>query len=158
MLTFFIIVTSIVSACLTFYVNEHLKQGPVRSSALLSLIVGTVFYVLRGKIADEIVNNIPIVFIGASFIGMVSTRALSEIRLIAFAGFVFSLIYINTSHFFKGYGGALGTSASIAVMATMCIPIFIPRKRTINGILIIRKWILKDKKRKRNKWKKGEKI
>lgn len=151
MLTILIILTSIISACLTFYVNEHLKQGPVRSSALLSLIVGVVFYFLKGIVSDDIVKNIPIAFIGASFIGMVSSKALSEMRLIGFAGFIFSLIYINTSRFFNGYGGALGTSASISVMATMCIPIFIPRRKTINGILILRKWTFSNKRTRRKK-------
>lgn len=143
-----VIITSIISSCLTFYVNEHLKQGPIRSSALLSLIVGIIFYFLKSHISDDVANNIPIAFIGASFVGMVSSKALSEIRLIGFAGFIFSLIYINTSHFFKGYGGALGTAASISVMATMCVPLIIPRRRTINGILILRKWTFQGNRRR----------
>lgn len=151
MLNFLIILTCIISAMLTFYVNEHRKQGPVRASALLSLIVGIIFYLLKGTLPDDIVANIPVAFIGASFIGMVSYRVLTHMRLVAVAGFIFSLIYINTSHFFKGYGGALGTSASIAVMATMCIPVFIPRRKTINGILVIRKWVFRGKPRKRTK-------
>ncbi|MFT4205318.1 MAG: hypothetical protein QM610_15545 [Chitinophagaceae bacterium] len=150
MLYTFIILTSIIGAVLTFYVNEHLKQGPVRASALLSLVVGIVFYLSKNKLPDDIVHNIPVAFIGSSFIGMVSSKALRHIGLVAFSGFVFSLIYINTSHFFNGYGGALGTSASIAVMATMCIPVLVPRHRTINGILVLRRWIF-GKKGKRRK-------
>ncbi len=148
MLDFFIILTSILSAILTFDVNIRLRQGPIRASALLSLIVGIIFHFLKDKIPVDIFRNIPIVFIGASFIGMVSSSVLGQPRLVGFAGFIFGLIYINTSHFFNGYGGALGTSASIAVMATMCIPIFIPRRNTINGILFLRKWLFKRKNRK----------
>ena len=64
-------------------------------------------------------QNIPLVFIGASFIGMASPKGKNNYLLLAFAGLLFSIVYINKSAFFKGYGGALGTLAFIALITTL---------------------------------------
>lgn len=113
-----IILTGILGATLTFYVSKRLKQGAVRASALLSLLVGLFFYVFPDLLNDYLTKNIQIVFIGASFIGMVSSKNGSYTRLIV-AGSIFSVIYINKSTFFDGYGGAIGTLALIALLASM---------------------------------------
>lgn len=67
-----IIVTGILGAWLTFFVSERLKQGPVRASAVLALIVGLFFYCFPELCNAYLTKNIPIVFIGTSFIGMVA--------------------------------------------------------------------------------------
>ncbi|SDZ88564.1 hypothetical protein [Pedobacter hartonius] len=138
-----LLITSFLSSVATFYVNEDLKQGPVRSSAVLSLIVGVCFYFFSHSINSYLVKNIPIVFIGASFIGMVSVRLLSNYLLIGTAGVIFCLIYLNTSKFFNGYGGALGISASIALLAVLSIPILNKKKRLTNGFIQLRKIVFK---------------
>ena len=69
-----IILASILGATLTFYVSEALKQGPVRASALLSLIIGLFFYYFPDILNVYLTKNIPLVFIGASFIGMASQK------------------------------------------------------------------------------------
>ncbi|QDO95156.1 hypothetical protein FNB79_14630 [Formosa sediminum] len=144
--TFIIIITGILGATSTFYVNEHLKQGAVRASALLSLCVSLFFYCLPDLLNSYLTQNIPTAFIGASFVGMVSSKAISHYKWLILAGIIFSIIYINKSTFFKGYGGALGTTAFIALLATMAIPVVFSRKKKItNGILIFRKWLFRDK-------------
>lgn len=130
---------SFISPVLTFYMNEELKQGPVRSSALLSLIVALFFYVFPYSMDPYLVKNIPVVFIGGSFIGMVSSRILSNYFLIGTAGLVFCLIYLNTSQFFRGYGGAVGTTSAIALLAVLSIPVFTKKRRLTNGIMLLRK-------------------
>lgn len=141
-----IIITGILGATSTFYVNEHLKQGAVRASALLSLVVSLFFYCFPNLLNPYLTQNIPAAFIGASFVGMVSSKAITHYRWLITAGIIFSIIYINKSTFFKGYGGALGTSAFIALLTTMAIPLMLSKKKSItNGFLIFRKWIFREK-------------
>lgn len=139
---------SFLSATLTFYVNEDLKQGPVRSSALLSLIVALYFYCFPHSVDSYLVKNIPIVFIGASFVGMVSARLLANYLLIGIGGIIFCLIYLHTSKFFNGYGGALGTSASIALIAVLSIPIVGKNRKLTNGIIQLRRILFKPNNKK----------
>ncbi|PNW26086.1 hypothetical protein [Formosa algae] len=144
--TIIIIITGILGATSTYYVNEHLKQGAVRASAILSLIVSLAFYCFPDVLNTYLTQNIPAAFIGASFVGMVSSKAIHHYRWLIIAGIIFSVIYLNKSTFFRGYGGALGTSAFIAILATMAIPVVFSKKKNItNGILIFRKWLFRDK-------------
>ncbi|WP_344851177.1 hypothetical protein [Pedobacter jeongneungensis] len=130
-------------AMLTFYLNEGLGQGPVRSSAMLSLGVALFFHFFPHITDPYIVKNIPLVFIGSSFIGMVSSRLVSNYWLIGLAGTVFCIIFLNTSRFFTGYGGALGISACISLLAILSIPIVTKKHRLTNGFAILRKMLFK---------------
>jgi len=139
--------TGILGATLTYFVNEKLKQGAVRASALLSFIIGLFFYFYPEILNAYLTKNIQIVFIGASFIGMVSATAIRSYSLLALAGSLFAIIYINKSHFFDGYGGALGTLALITLLTTMGFYVVLSRNTKIRyGILVFRKKILRHKK------------
>ncbi|PRX44382.1 hypothetical protein [Salegentibacter salegens] len=115
--------TGIISAILTYVVNNKYKQGAVRASASLSLLVGLFFYSFPDIFNPYLTKNIPIVFIGATFIGMVSSKILPSYLLVGFSGFIFSIIYLNASPFFKGYGGALGTTAAISVLVSLSLAV-----------------------------------
>lgn len=147
MVNFYILLTSIFSACLTYYISEKRKKGAIRASALPSLIIGLLFYIFKDHIDPIYQRQIPATYLGASFVGMVSAGTLTHIRLVGFAGLLFGLIFVYASHFFQGYGGALGTSASIAVMASMCVPILMPRRKTLTNLLLLRKWFAKQKRK-----------
>jgi hypothetical protein len=110
---------------------------------MLSLIVAAYFHFFPGSMDSYLVKNIPIVFIGASFVGMVSARLLSNYLLIGIGGVIFCLIYLHTSKFFNGYGGALGTSASIALLAILSIPIVGKNRKLTNGIIQLRRVLFK---------------
>ncbi len=69
-----IVLTGVMGSVLTFYVSTQLKQGAVRASALLSLIVAIFFYIFPLILNSYLTTQIPLVFIGTSFIGMVSTK------------------------------------------------------------------------------------
>ncbi|MNK03403.1 hypothetical protein D3C87_212500 [compost metagenome] len=144
MTSFIIITTAIIAAMLTFYVNHKLKQGPVRSSALLSLLVALLFHFFPNWIDADLSKNIPVVFIGGSFIGMVSKKIVDSYFKLAISGLVFAIIYLNTSSFFNGYGGALGASAGISLLSVLSLPFFTPKKHHLtNGILQLRKIIFR---------------
>lgn len=113
---FILITTGIISAILTYIMSVRLQHGPIRSSAFLSLVVGLFFYIFPDILSEYLTKNIPLVFIGASFVGMTSPKVLSSCKYIAASGLIFSLIYLTTSIFFAGSGGGLGTTACISVL------------------------------------------
>ena len=114
-----IILVSIIGAVSTFYVKVKYKWSPVKASALLSLIVGVVFFALQYLLQHDVIKTIPAVFIGASFAGMSAKRTVPNNWWVAFAGVVFGFIFLNTSKFFTGYGGGLGTTACLSVVITL---------------------------------------
>lgn len=142
-----IIITSILGATLTFYVSESLKQGAVKASALLALIVGLFFYIFPELLNAYLTKNIPVVFIGASFIGMAAPKNHNNYRLLVIASILFSIVYINKSSFFNGYGGALGTLAFIALISALVLNYaFVSTSPFLKKILSIRKNVFKSKK------------
>lgn len=141
--TFILYLVGIIGSTATYYVNTKYKQGAVRSSALLTLIVSGFLYFFPHLLSTYLTQYIPAVFIGASFIGMVSKTQLSTYFGLSLAGIIFTTILLNTSKFFNGYGGALGTSACISLLVILSIPYFkSPRKMTV-GLLLLRKTIMK---------------
>ena len=132
-------ITGVLGATLTFYVSEQLNQGVVRGSALLSLIVGLFFYCFPEVLDVYLTKNIPIVFIGTSFIGMASPKGQKHYLLLAISGILFSLVYINKSHFFNGYGGALGTLACITLLTSMAFShAYSKKSKIISEIILIK--------------------
>ncbi|ADV47618.1 hypothetical protein I2486_01040 [Cellulophaga sp. E16_2] len=149
--TLIIIITGIVGTILTFYLSEHLKQGPVRASALLALIVALFFQLFPEVFNPYLTKHIPIVFIGASFIGMISSEAKGSYSILVIASILFSVIYINKSPFFNGYGGALGASAFIALLTTMGISvIFSKNRKIVKRVILRRKKVQIQKKHNKN--------
>lgn len=143
-MSYIFITTAIVATALTFYTNHKLKQGSIRSSAMLSLAVALVCYIFPTLFGSELTKNIPMVFIGSSFIGMASKKIISNYFKLAIAGAVFAIIYLNTSIYFAGYGGALGASAGISLLSVLSLPFFTPKKHQLtNGVLQLRKIISK---------------
>lgn len=118
-----------VGALLTFIVAHDLKQGVVRASAGLSLIVALFFHAFPHLISPELTADIPIVFFGASFVGMTGNRVLKYRWLIFLGGIIFSGIYLVSSEVFVGYGGKLGTTACISCMIVLGLDGMLERGR-----------------------------
>ncbi|SIQ60865.1 hypothetical protein [Maribacter ulvicola] len=136
-----IIVTSILGATMTFYVSHYHNQGAVRASALLSLLVGLFFYCFPDLLNTYLTKNIPIVFIGTSFIGMISTTTRRSYIHLAIAGCLFGIVYINKNNLFQGFGGALGALAFIALLTTFAFSFaFSKSVHKLKAILRLRKW------------------
>lgn len=145
------IIVGMIGATATYFVNTRLKQGPVRASALLTLPLAAFFYFFPNVCSPFITQNAPIVFIGATFIGMVSAQKMSSYIGIALAGLVFTLIYLNTGKFFEGYGGSLGTAACISIVVMLCIPYFKSKRNLTIGLLQLRRMAMKGWKREKDK-------
>ena len=136
--TFILIVTGAAGATLTYLANHHFRMGAVRASALLSLLVALILYLFPYLLPSYLIKHIPLVFMGASFIGMVSQKVMGNFVLLIISGVIFSLIYMNSSQFFAGYGGALGTTACIAVLVSAGLA-SIQRSRPIKKVKELRK-------------------
>ena len=132
-----LIITGILGATLTHFVSEYLRFGAVKASALLSLIVGLFFYAFPNVLNGYLTEHLPIVFVGTSFIGMVSAKTLKSYTLLAIAGTLFTGIYITKSHVFDGYGGALGALAFIALVTTMGFAFVVSNSNKIRRKIVL---------------------
>jgi hypothetical protein len=104
---------------LTFIVSVKLKQGPVKASAGLSLLVAVLFYLFPHMLPAYLTTKIPAAFFGASFVGMSAGSVLRNNLWATLAGLIFGFIFTNTSAFFNGFGGGLGTTACLSVLTTL---------------------------------------
>ena len=129
---------SVMATFLTFALNIRFKQGPVRSSALIALIVGGFFYFFPTLLPEIYTKNIPLYVIGGTFIGMVSSSINISYFSLIFSPILFSVLLHYTSKVFNGFGGALGTTACIALMCTMAFNIITKNKKITYGYRLIR--------------------
>ncbi|WP_452231995.1 hypothetical protein [Lacinutrix sp. MEBiC02595] len=136
------------SSILTFVLQVNYKQGAVRASALVGVFVGIFVLVFPKLLSPYLTTNLPLVCFGASFIGMVSSKVLSNYFLIGISGIVFTLIFLNTSTYFQGFGGGLGSAACIALLVTLSIPILKKKGTLSNGFFQLRNQMRSKKKRK----------
>ena len=77
---------------------------------------------------------------GGSFVGMASVQVLKSWKWVWAAALVFSFLFLSASAQFQGFGGALGTAASIAVMAVMGFPLYLHKRRFQRALLRLRRW------------------
>ncbi|MDR5590528.1 hypothetical protein [Christiangramia sp. SM2212] len=116
-----IIFSGITGALLTFYLNNSLQLGGVMASAGVSVLAGGLFHLFPDISTGYLSNNIPLVVMGCSFIGMASSRIIKKYWVIAVSGLFFSTIYLLTGSYFEGFGGSLGTTAAISLCTTFAI-------------------------------------
>ena len=150
---FLFMLCSISASLLTYELNIRFKQGPVRSSALIALIVGGFFHFFPNIFPANYTQNIPLYVIGGTFIGMVSSTIKISYFSLLFSPILFSVLLHFTSRLFTGFGGALGTTACIALMCTMSFPIITKNKKVTYGYLLLRIIFKKKKKQKIKKLK-----
>lgn len=110
------ILTGGLSAWGTFRFAQFPQIGAVRSSAILSLLVGLLFHFIP---INSDFSMIPIVFIGGSFVGMTSVERISSAFQLFLTGMIFGAIYHYIVPNHLGLGGALGTSACLAVIVML---------------------------------------
>lgn len=130
------ILAGILGATMTFFVSEKYKLGPIRSSALLSVAVGLFFCCFPHLFNAYLTKNIPLIFMGTSFIGMVSSKFYGNYFRLAVAGSLFGIIYCNKSLFFEGFGGALGALAFISLLTVISISNLISKKAKMKRVYV----------------------
>ncbi|TXK70231.1 hypothetical protein [Mesonia sp. HuA40] len=110
-------ITSIFGALLPYYLSRKHQLDVIKASALPSLAVGLIALIAENSYNAPIAYELSLVFYGASFVGMVNYRVLPKYYQVALCGFIFSILYLNASSFFNGFGGGLGTAAAITTIA-----------------------------------------
>jgi hypothetical protein len=118
-----LLISGVVGAVITFYLNNNLQLGGVMASAGVSVFGGAFFYLFPDLLNPYLTENIPLIVMGASFIGMATFRVIRKNWIIGVSGFIFSVIYLLTGSFFEGFGGGLGTTAAISLGAAYGIRI-----------------------------------
>ena len=148
---FILLIVGGFSSIVTFLLQVKFKQGPVRSSSLVGVLVGVFVLMFPNLLSTYLTENLPLVCFGASFIGMVSSKIMSDYLLIGFSGVVFTHIYFNTSNYFNGFGGGLGSAACIALLVTLSIPVLKKKRKLSNGFLLLRRQMRSRMKKKNYK-------
>jgi len=118
---FIITLAAIFGAITTYILHNSFQISSVKASALPSLIVGLFFFFFPDLLNQYLSQQIPIVFFGATFIGMVSKKMIHYSIYIVFAAIIFSILYLQSTQFFEGFGGALGTTACISTLVAISL-------------------------------------
>lgn len=98
---------------------RYFKRGVVLSSALPSLIIAVVISYLDKEFNLYYLKEIPVIFMGASFVGMSASHFLRLWWHICFGAIVFYLLFSFGASFAVGFGGKLGLIACISVLCTI---------------------------------------
>ena len=122
-----LLLTGGIGALGTYIVAHDLKQGVIRASAGLSLMVGLFFYAFPTVVSLQQAVEIPFVFMGASFVGMTAKQAIGSKLLILLAGLFYSSIFIASDSIFIGYGGKIGTAACISGTTVYALQFLVQR-------------------------------
>ncbi|MFV8224331.1 hypothetical protein [Christiangramia aquimixticola] len=126
-----VIISGIYGAIATYLLNHEFSMGAVRASALISFTGALPFHFVTEPFYGELGSVIPIVIMGASFIGMASKEIGNNLKTMGVSGLLFGLIFLSTGDFFNGYGGSLGTTAAIALGATLGLKRLISLKNSL---------------------------
>lgn len=110
-----ILIAGILSAIVTFYLNNQMQLGGVMASAGVSVVAGGFFYLFPELLNSYLTTNLPLIIMGASFVGMATSRIIKQTWIIGVSGLFFSIIFLFTGSFFEGFGGNLGTTAAISL-------------------------------------------
>jgi len=108
-----LLITSVVAAVVTYYLNNDRKLGPVKASALVGLVAG----LLLPLVYKSGGTTLGVMAICASFAGMSNTKRMPSWIPMAFVGLSAGLVYMFANPFIGGTGGKLGTIAFGSNMA-----------------------------------------
>lgn len=112
-----IIVVSIISTCLTYFISIYLKRGPVLASAIITLASGIILpYIFKdgGVILAVIATT-------GSYAAMVSREKFPSMKDMIFVGLLCGILFLLTQDIFLGIGGKLGSIAAISGISCLGI-------------------------------------
>lgn len=108
-----IILFSVLSTPITFYLNIGKNLGPIMSASLVGIFGGLLIPALLPQNGELYA----IIVICAAFIGMTCQRRCSSYPQLLLAGLIMGIVIIFSTPLLGGAGGKLGTTAFIAILA-----------------------------------------
>ena len=112
-----VFVVAIVAAPLTFWLSEHCKFGAVCASAVPSAVLGLSINVFSSPWQGKMLP-LAAAWLGASFAGMTSTERLAgRYWMLPLLGLIFAFLFAGSGPRVHGFGGLLGTTALVSVLA-----------------------------------------
>lgn len=114
-----LIIIAVIGATGVQYLIRYKQWNAVRASSLLALLVAVIFKLAFNGSSNYLVNAIPPLFLGATFVGMVSAKQTSSFISIGLAAVLYSLLFIYSGKYYQGYGGLLGTTACVSLLVVL---------------------------------------
>jgi len=109
-----ILLTSIVSGLLTYYINHFTNRGPVFASAIVTLAAGLTLPFLFPHSG----TTLALAATCASYAGMAARSRIRGFWDMSLCSVLTALLFTLTKGALVGIGGRLGTIAAIAVIST----------------------------------------
>ncbi len=119
-LDIFIVISAFLGSFSTYWGVHRLKWSAVLASSLFSLIFALIMNWIPWFDAD-LTFKLSVVFIGASFVGMSSEKLVENEKYLFIATLFYLIMFLRVSSVFNGFGGGLGTSATIGVVSVLGI-------------------------------------
>lgn len=139
MAIFLIVIFACFGSLATYFLGQRTSASPVRSSALVSLVFGLIHWFFTTHLHFQILAELPAAVMGGSFVGMASVQVLKSWKWVLAAVLIFTFLFLSASAQFQGFGGALGTAASISVMAVMGFPLYLHKRKFHRALLRLRR-------------------
>lgn len=110
---------AIVAAPLTFWLSEHCEFGAVCASAVPSAVLGLGINLLSPSFQVKVLP-LAAAWLGASFAGMSSMERLAgRYWMLPLLGLIFGFLFVGSGPRVHGFGGLLGTTALVSVLAAL---------------------------------------
>lgn len=123
----------IVSAPLTFFLSEPCKFGAVCASAVPTAVLGLSIDLLSPAWKSRLLSLVA-AWLGASFVGMTSReRVAGRYWLLPVLGIIFAFLFVGSGPRVRGFGGLLGTTALVSVLAGLGLARWWPANTTTSA-------------------------
>ena len=107
---------------ITYYLNHQKKFGAVKASSIIAILIGLIYQTfLYLQLEIDIAKHYFLIAMGSTFMGMISNVHQHKKIDFVLSSFIFVALYTNSSHFFEGLGGLLGTIACISILCVFGI-------------------------------------
>ena len=108
----FTVITSLFGTTLTYWLNNKRGYGPIKASAIPTFIIAIPLQLIP---VSGFTALVPIVFFGATFVGMSNDKTIGWIAVIT-SSVLYAMVFHFIYPYFNGYGGSLGATACLCCL------------------------------------------
>ena len=114
---------------ITYFLHHKKKYGAVKASSIIAIIIGFIYQsCIYFNVELDVIKHYFLIAMGSTFMGMISKTHEHKVMDFIISAFIFVALYTNSSHFFDGLGGLLGTIACISILSVFGIERIIQKK------------------------------